>query len=297
MKVGLSLPFTGDLAGPEAITAYARQAEGLGYHSVWVGDHVVFPDDHRSRYPYSATWSGPSGDTPVLDPLATLAFVSAATSRVRIGTSVLLLPLRNPVLQAKAMATLDVLSGGRTIYGLGVGWLEAEFEALGVAFEGRGARAEEYLEVIRRLWSGREVAFDGAYYQLPPCMARPVPVQRPGPPVWIGGNSLTAQRRAVRLADGWIAAFSDTDGLLELLARLDGLLAQAERPISGFARAVMMDMPPATDSDEAVRDGLGRMEEAGVGYVIARSGRRSPAEDGPQMQRFIELVGPEPQED
>jgi probable F420-dependent oxidoreductase len=290
MQVGLSLPFTGPLATADAIRAYAQTAEQLGYDSVWVGDHVVFPSGYASHYPYSTAWSGPQKDMPVLDPIATLSFVAAQTNRVRLGTSVLLLPARNPVLQAKSFSTLDVLSRGRSIFGVGVGWLEEEYRALGVPFERRGARADEYLELITLIWTGDEVTFRGEFYSLDPCYVLPAPVQRPHPPVWIGGNSAAALRRVARRGDGWIAAFVDATHLGGLLSELSIYLAEGDRELDHIVVAVMIDMAACGGTSEQQIDTLGQLSELGVRHIIARTQRASPERDQEEMCSFLSCL-------
>jgi probable F420-dependent oxidoreductase len=286
VQIGLSLPFIGAGATPDAISALAVAAEELAYDSVWVGDHVVFPSGYESSYPYSAEWSGPPSDTPVLDPIAVLSFVAGLTDRVRLGTSVILLPARNPVLQAKALASLDVLSSGRTIFGVGIGWLQEEYEALGVPFERRGARADEYLDLITLLWRGEEVSFRGEFYCLPPCIVAPTPVQRPRPPIWIGGNSVAALRRVARSGDGWIAAFADVAQVRSLLEQLSNCLDEAGRRLADIAVAVMVDMADCGNTDEQQIDRLGELCALGVDHVIARTRRIDPESDLEQMVGF-----------
>jgi probable F420-dependent oxidoreductase len=286
VQIGLSLPFIGDLATPDAIREYAVAAERLAYDSVWVGDHVVFPSGYRSSYPYSEDWSGPQCDTPVLDPIAVLAFVAAVTDHVRLGTSVLLLAARNPVLQAKSLASLDVLSNGRTIFGIGTGWLQEEYQALGVPFERRGARADEYLDLITALWRGEEVSFQGEFYRLEPCIIRPTPVQHPRPPIWIGGNSAAALRRVARTGDGWIAAFADLAQVRALLGQLSRLLDERGRQLADISVAVMVDMATGGAAADEQTDRLGELSLLGVDHVIARTSRTGLEPDREQMSDF-----------
>jgi probable F420-dependent oxidoreductase len=206
VEFGFSLPGRGPLASPDPILKIALKAEALRYSSVFVTDHVVLPVSMaRSNYPYSETRQLPGGSAQdYLEPLAVLAWLAQATAKVRIGTSVLVIPYRNPVLAAKMLATIDQLSNGRVILGAGVGWLREEFEALATApFEERGAVTDEYVQLMRAAWTTDPVGFDGRFYKLAKVHALPKPVQRSGIPVWIGGHTDAAVKRAGTLGDAW----------------------------------------------------------------------------------------------
>jgi probable F420-dependent oxidoreductase len=168
-----------------------------------MADHIVFPTLVESKYPYDASGNHPStGDA--IEPLSLMAFVAGATDTLRLVTSVLILPHRNPVLAAKMIASIDVLSRGRVTLGIGVGWLKEEFAALDAAnFDRRGAVSDEYLAIYKKIWTGGPVAHDGTYYSFGPVRSAPSPVQRPHPPIWVGGHSKAALRRTARFADGW----------------------------------------------------------------------------------------------
>ena len=206
MEIGLVLPQTGPDATREHLGTFATTAEQSGYASLWVSDHVVYPREFTSRYPYAASGRLPDrfqSDSHLLEPLTLLAFVAAITERVQIGTAVMVLPMRNPVLHAKVIASLDVLAGGRFVFGVGVGWCREEFEVLSASFERRGARVDEQLTLMRALWSGEEVQHHGEFYEVDGWICRPVP---PRPiPLWVGGARPPALRRAGRLGDAWIA--------------------------------------------------------------------------------------------
>lgn len=205
MKFGFGLPTRGPAATPETIVALAERADALGFDYVYASDHIVIPHDIASRYPYteSGEFAG-SATANYLELLTVLAFAAARTSRVRLLTSVLVLPHRNPVLTAKMLATLDYLSGGRLTVGCGVGWMREEFEAIGAPpFDERGAVGDEYIQAFRELWSREDPAFQGKYSAFSNVTFSPKPVQRPGPPLWVGGESPPALRRAARLGDGW----------------------------------------------------------------------------------------------
>lgn len=203
MRYGFSLPVRGDLANHDGITGIARHGERLGFVSATIADHIVFPTVVASRYPYDASGNHPStGDA--IEPLSLMAFVAGCTTTLRFITSVLILPHRNPVLAAKMIASIDVLSQGRVTLGVGVGWLREEFAALGApAFDRRGAVSDEYLAIYKKLWSPGPVEHHGTYYNFGPLRCEPLPVQRPHPPIWVGGHSTAALRRTARFADGW----------------------------------------------------------------------------------------------
>ena len=206
MEFGISLPSRGALAKPDLVLKIAEKAEALKYASVFVSDHVVLPSSSaRSVYPYSPTKLFPGGAVQdYLEPLALLSYLAHATRRIRLGTSVLVVPYRNPLVAGKTLATIDVLSGGRVILGAGVGWLREEFEALATApFEARGEVTDEYLTLMRRTWTTDPVSFEGRYYTVRDVYALPKPVQRGGIPIWIGGHTRGALRRAGILGDAW----------------------------------------------------------------------------------------------
>ena len=204
MKLGVILPSAGPNTGAANIVATARLAAELGFHSLWLTDHVVLGERVDAIYPYRShgRWDYPP-DTPWLDPLLSLAWAGAAAPELQLGTSVLVLPIRNPVLLAKQVASLDYLSGGRVIIGAGAGWMEEEFDLVGEPFAGRGARAEEMVALMRRYWSGESVVFEGRHYRTPaPARMYPRPAQVRIPILW-GGHTDAALRRVARCGDGW----------------------------------------------------------------------------------------------
>lgn len=221
MKFGLMAPY---VQGPVEDGAYtrrfARLAESLGFESVWAVDHVVMCPDYRSRYPYSRDGRSPFHEDVVQpDPLAWLGWAGACTERLGLGTGILILPLRNPVVLAKTVASLDRLSGGRVLLGVGVGWVAEEAEAVGSDFESRGARTDEYIEAMRALWRGEPTAhFEGSTVRFDRVVSRPKPARPEGVPILVGGHSRAAARRAGRLGDGFypLGVFGEAlDALLE----------------------------------------------------------------------------------
>ena len=220
MKLGI-IPINVGITDPAVIIAIAQRAEALGIESAWTYEHAMVPTDYASKYPYHPSGKMPvTAETPFLDPLITLSHVAAATTKLRIGTGINILPQANPLLMAKQVATLDVLSEGRLLLGLGVGWLAEEFEAMGTPFARRGARFDDYVTAMRAVWSGDEVNHDGEFLQWSGFKSHPRPTQRPNPPIIIGGTSDRAYRRVAQHADGWIAPNYGPDQLAEQLTRL-----------------------------------------------------------------------------
>jgi probable F420-dependent oxidoreductase len=246
----------------------AQRLEDAGFDSLWVSDHVVFPHHVRSRYPFTAdgrpTWPM---DGDYIEPVVALSAIAPATTRLEIGTSVVILPMRNPVLTAKQAACIDVLSGGRLVLGVGVGWLREEFEALDGNFDARGAILDEWLEIARSCWTGSAGPYRGRYYRLPEAVyCRPVPLRTP--PVLIGGMSPRALERAGRVGDGWVAQFSLGEISEEAVA--SGMLsiraAAGARPDKAFR--VIVRVTGADRRVEEVARRLGSLAAAGATDVV-----------------------------
>jgi probable F420-dependent oxidoreductase len=230
LQFGANIFGVGALAEPTALADVARLAEDLGYHSVFVADHVVMPRALGSKYPYSRDGSFPyDPDRDWLDPMVALGFLAARTTTIRIGTSITVLPMRHPIITAKQVATADHLSGGRVIFGVGVGWMAEEFALLGESFHDRGRRMDEYLRLVRTLWTEKNPTFAGQYFQVKDCAITPKPVQKPHVPIWVGGDSPVALRRAAQLGDGWHSAGTSLADLPGKLRILDEALATAGR--------------------------------------------------------------------
>lgn len=203
MNLGFSLPMAGAWATPDNQIRVAQHAEALGYHSLWVFQRLLYALDPRNDYPPAPGQPWPKPFERVMDPIVALAYVAAATTRIRLGTSVLIMPFYAPIVLAKQLATLDVLSGGRLEVGLGIGWSEDEYEAVGVPFRQRGRRADEFLRCLKTIWTEDVVEFHGEFYRVPRAKVEPKPVQRPHPPITIGGYGPAVVKRAVELADGF----------------------------------------------------------------------------------------------
>ncbi len=216
MEFGIVFANTGPFADPDGATRFARAAEDAGFESLWAVEHVVVPAGYESTYPYDQSGRMPGGeDSPIPDPLIWLAHVAAVTSRIRVATGILILPQRNPVVLAKELATLDVMSGGRLQLGVGVGWLEEEFDAIGVPFARRGARADEYVAAMRALWSQRPASFHGEFVDFDDCILLPQPTAGTVP-VHVGGHTEASARRAGRLGDGYFPGKGSHDELAHL---------------------------------------------------------------------------------
>lgn len=252
MDIGIFAMNSGACAEPETMLEVARRAEALGYESVWAGEHVVLPSPRVPPSPLKP-------DTKLLDPLVVLAAVASATSRVRLGTGILLLPLRNPLVLAKELASLDVVSGGRLLLGIGVGALQPEFAAVGVPFEDRGRRADEYLDAMRALWSMSDPSHHGHYVDFAGVDAHPRPVQDPVP-VIVGGHSPAALRRAVQTGHGWYGFGIDVEETRRCLEELSAAQRRYQRP-AGYGPLEVTVTPPlrSTERDAYAELGVDRL--------------------------------------
>jgi probable F420-dependent oxidoreductase len=230
MKVGLFMPVGAANADPELLRTAGQAVEERGFESIWMAEHVVLFDEYESRYPYAPDGRFPAGgDAGMLEPFTALTYLAAVTDRVRLGTGICLVPQRNPVYTAKQVVDLDALSGGRVEFGVGVGWLREEFEALQVPFERRGDRTRQHLEVMKTLWCDEVSEYHGDLYDLRPCRLYPKPVQQPYPPIHFGGETDAALRRVAELGQGWYTFNRVPGDLGEPLRRLDELLAEQGR--------------------------------------------------------------------
>jgi probable F420-dependent oxidoreductase len=203
MQFGLGLPHAGAAAHGPSIIRFAQRADELGFESLWCGDHILLPTAGTDQYPYTEDGSFPrDASVGFLETLTVLAYVASVTEHIRLGSTVIILPYRNPVVQAKMFASLDVLSGGRAICGVGVGWLETEFDSLGVPYAERGPMSDEFLDMFQTLWTQAHPEFEGKYYQIHGMQFEPKPVQHPLP-IWVGGHSRRAIRRTIKYGHAW----------------------------------------------------------------------------------------------
>ena len=229
MQLGLMYANVMSAVQPDAAVTIARHAEDVGFDSLWTVEHVVVPGGYESRYPYSTSGRMPgSEDSPIPDPLIWLSYVAARTERIRLCTGVLILPQRSPVVTAKAVATLDVLSGGRVTLGVGVGWLREEFDAIGAPFEDRGRRMDEAIAAMRTLWRDPSPTFEGNYVRFRDARMWPKPVHA-AVPIVVGGHSTAAARRAGRLGDGYFPASAEPSDVPRLVATMRHAAVDAGR--------------------------------------------------------------------
>ena len=307
MKFGFSIPM-----GMVEPGATARRGEELGFSYVSVPDHTVIPRTIGSRYPYNESGGFPGSSGPAMDQLAVVAFLAAATTSIRLLTSVLILPIRNPLVMANQLATIDVLSGGRLTAGCGVGWMREEFEATGAAsFERRAAVSVEYIRAFRELWSSDDPTFDGEYVRFANVIFEPKPIQRPSIPIWIGGESPAALRRAGRLADAWYPINANPryplDTLEQYATARDAVRRHAQdagrEPESvGMALSAVWDPGGRSGPDgtrlvftgpaEGVARDLDEWEAAGLGTLILRLSRADVDEIAERLAEFAQTVMP-----
>src|SRR5262249_37358862 len=222
MKFGLFGINTGLCAFPKCAAAVARAAEDAGFESVWTGEHVIVPDPQVPPSPVAAEY-------PMLDPAVSLAFIAAHTTRIRLGTGIIILPQRNPVVLAKELASVDVLSNGRLIFGIGIGYLKPEFEAIGAPFDHKGPRTEEFLAAMIAMWSKEKPEYRGRFVSFGGVNAMPRPVQKPHPEVVFGGHTKDAYGRAARLAKGWFGFALDHEGTAKCIEGLKAACKEAGR--------------------------------------------------------------------
>jgi probable F420-dependent oxidoreductase len=268
MKVGVNLVNFGAAATPKTLTKWAEVVQALGFHHLMTSDHVTITPDVQERFP-----------APFYEPLTTLGWLAGITRNIAIGASVIILPYRSPLEVARAFANIDQLSGGRCILGVGVGWARQEYAALNVPFEKRGALANEYLAVIRQLWTEGVSSFDGEYIRFTDVHSAPMPVQSPHPPIWVGGGSDAALRRAVRYGDAWHPFRATVDKLRkEAAPRLKQIADEEQRPTPAICPRILLRI---TDSDLAedarvagegsldqIRRDLAGLEELGCTDVL-----------------------------
>jgi probable F420-dependent oxidoreductase len=271
---GINFGLCGDGA---AMVRVARAAEEAGLESLWTGEHVVLPDPQAPPSPAAPR-------TPFLDPSVALAHIAAVTTRIRLGTGIIILPQRNPVELAKELASVDALSGGRLIFGLGAGYLEPEFRALGANYEERGAVTDEAIDALRALWTQEKPAFSGRYFQFSGIDAHPRPVQKPHPPIVIGGMSRPAARRAVQRGDGWYGFFTNPELTARSLGWIREATAAGVRPAGSAALEISVTPPPPITTEL-----VEQYAELGVHRLIglAPAGFAGPRDvDG--MLRFVD---------
>jgi probable F420-dependent oxidoreductase len=292
VKFGTALPQFGpkarDPGAAERIAAMARAADRLGYDVVWTAEHLVFPREIRTPYPYGGSFPY-DVDDPIFDVATTLAWVAAQTTRVRLGSSVVVLPYHHPVALAKALATVDVLSGGRLLLGVAGGWLREEFELLGVPFDERGARTDEAIALLKHVWTSERIHFEGRFFSLRDAAQAPKPLQKPHPPIWIGGDGPRALRRVGRLGDGWVAA---PRSRAQLAASIAAIRREAERAGRDPAAIGVASGGGARTLDELVGS-IPELERIGITIVNvpALFWAKTFEESIELLERFAERAG------
>jgi probable F420-dependent oxidoreductase len=310
MRYGFYLPTRGETATPEALETLVQRGESLGFSSVMIADHVVFPVTINSKYPYTVTGAFP-GQGDALEQLTLMAFIAGKTRTLRLVSSVMIVPHRNPVVTAKMLATIDVLSRGRVTVGVGVGWLREEFQALGAPdFDRRGSVSDEYIRIMKTLWTKCPASFVGEFYRFEAVRCLPAPVQKPHPPIWVGGHSKAALRRVARLGDGWHPVGANPAVPLrppELAASLDELrrLTEAEGrdpsrlTISYKAPVYDPSQPldgrtgerrPFSGSPGEIEDDIDAFARLGVSEVIFDFRSERLAESLERMERFAPVI-------
>ena len=315
IEFGISTLSRGILLSREAYMQVAQAAERAGFAFLSVNDHLVVPGNLGSAYPYTqgGAWAAAEHGH-CFDQLATLAFLAGCTSRLRLLTSVMVVPHRQPIATAKMLATIDVLSGGRLILGVGAGWMREEFALLGAPFAERGAVTDEYLEAFKALWTQARPAYAGKHVKFADLIFEPKPMQKPHPPIWVGGESLAALRRTVRLGDAWYPGNNSQAKSLDTPARLGGAIAglrdmaeAAGRDPSSIAVSLIVQNPFEWTAHK-IQDGSARafftggsadmaadataLEAVGVRQVALRLGGTSLAGSLERIDRFgREVIG------
>lgn len=277
MKLGMSLPQLGPQASPESLITVARRAEELGYDSLWVLERLLWPLNPQEPYPAAPDGRLPEAYQNVFDPIETLTFVAAHTSKIALGTSVIVLGYHTPIQLARRLATLDVLSNGRALVGVGVGWSRDEFEAAGTPFARRGARADEFLEAMIALWTQDPVAFAGDFYRIPASRVGPKPIQKPHPPIYVAGFGQYTFDRAARYGQGWNPSGMPTLEWLEsMIKQFHETAARAGRgPLEVVMRGFTMVFERSTDQRQLlmgtldeIKEDVGRLRDIGVTHLI-----------------------------
>jgi probable F420-dependent oxidoreductase len=258
MQVGYFAVGIGRAVDPQRVRTIATTSERLGFSTIWAPEHVVLLEEYASKYPYSSGKFPAPLDIPIGDPLTTLAYAAACTSKIRLATGICLVPEHNPLVLAKTVATVDRLCGGRFVLGVGVGWLAEEFQALGISFARRAQRTREYIDVMRQLWTERSSSHQGEFVNFGKVLSYPKPVSDKGVPVWFGGESDPALRRVAQYGDGWIGFNVMPDQAAEKVRRIEQLLEANGRKRSD----VHLTVSPYTNPIKT--DDLKRYRDAGV---------------------------------
>jgi probable F420-dependent oxidoreductase len=271
---------------PDQMIEFARRAEAIGCESVWCPEHLVWPAEIRSPYPYAPGGAAPvPNNVRLYDPWVLLAAVATATSTIRLGTCVYVLPLRHALVTARAVATLDLVSDGRAILGAGLSWMAEEFAAVGIDFRTRGALCDEIVPVLRSLWSENITEYHGRHVDIPAVYFEPKPPQGAALPIVFGGESDAALRRAARLGDGWLGTWHTPESIGPVLGRLSELLADGGRSLADFEVTVMVE-PSRADLSF-----LRTLHEAGVQRACVGSAKTAASEWPGILDRLAPVIG------
>jgi probable F420-dependent oxidoreductase len=302
MKFGCSLIVRGKHATQENLRTMAKQAETWGFDSLWASDHLILPPLTTSRYPGSATGQFPDfWLQQYFEPLAILNYLASCTQRVLLGTSVLILPMRNPIEVAKEVAGADVLSRGRILFGVGVGWFREEFEVLREPFQERGRRMDEYLQICKTLWTQEPATFTGRYYQFHDAHFGPKPRRKPHPPILIAGHSPAALRRAARFGDGWHPFALTPEDLGHVMPQFHAAVREAGRALAEIEISLKVRLrfgegpdpqPPLHGSPEQILATLQQYQELGVQHLVLDFVPETIGNALATMERFIREVRP-----
>jgi probable F420-dependent oxidoreductase len=298
MQFGICVPHYGKPVNVAQTLDVARRAEALGFDSIWVTDHLLVPRTFDIIYRDN-----------MLEPIALLSHLAAVTQRVRIGTSVIILPYRHPITVAKMLATIDQLSNGRLIFGAAVGWMEEEFQALGQPYAERGTMSDEHLRLIRELWTAEVVSFAGEYTRFEDMQASPRPVQQPHPPIWVGGNSRRAQRRVAELGDGWHATGAAPADIAAGRTYVQELWSKYKRTgqpllslriglfIEGIAETAVSYAPRGRlsirGSVSQIVETIGQYKEAGIEHLVLEMSTQTQASILKSMETCIGTIKPQ----
>ena len=286
MEIGCHLPNQGPLATRDAVVTFAREAEQRDVASLWISDHVIFPRTATGSYPGGRFPHPP--DKPYLEPVTVLTAAAVVTDKARLGSSVFILGHRHPVVMAKMLASIDALSGGRLICGVGVGWWKEELEILGVPFHARGRQADEAIRAFKALWTMDNPVFEGEFFKFRDIGFAPKPVQKPHPPIWVGGDSPGAFRRVVTLGDGWHATSKTPAQFKEALGRLRVVADTAGRKWETIKLSLRFGLSDAllAEGTQAVVDQLGEFKRLGLSHVVLEFRR----DDLKQMIEILDVV-------
>jgi len=302
MKIGMMLPHLGAETSPQAVVEAARRAEEIGYDSLWVIERLLAPTNPRSRYPVTPDGSLPPLYQQVLTPLETLSYVAAHTSKIALGTGVLVMPLHNPVMLARQLTTIDVLSGGRLRVGLGQGWSMDEMEAAGTSPKGRAARADEFIRVLKSIWTTDPVEHTGEHFTVPRSILQPKPVQSPHPPIYLAAYAPGALKRVGQLANGWMPAGVPLKAMWPMMGQAREAAWAAGRDPSSlelivFAFARILEESPGPDRPDFVgtldeiRQDVATARDLGATEIIFEVGYATEQLQLDEHRRGLEQIG------